>query len=165
MTFAPRTWVVGEVVSAALLNQEIASQFNSMFAAWTSYTPTWTAATSNPALGNGTLVGRYIKWGRTVLFHINLITGSTTTYGSGAYSFDVPATSANAGATFVGTAQLAAAARWAGQSLIIPNASTTTVFFSTNTTTTTLSPVTGTVPVTLASGNQMRITGAYEAAS
>lgn len=157
--------MVGEVVSAALMNQEIRDQFNSMFAAWTSYTPTWTAATTNPVLGNGTLVGRHIKWGRTLIYHINLIMGSTTTYGSGAYSFDLPATSANAGATFVGTAQLAAAARWAGQTLIIPNSSVTTLFFSTNTTTTTLSAMTGTVPVTLASGNQLRMTGLYETAA
>ncbi|MFM9542331.1 hypothetical protein [Streptomyces turgidiscabies] len=165
MTFAPRTWVVGEVVSAALLNQEIRDQFNTMFAAWTSYTPTWTAATSNPALGNGTLVGRYIKWGRTVLFHVNLVMGSTTTYGSGAYSFDVPATSANAGATFVGTAQLAATLRWAGQTLIIPNASVLTVFLSTSNANPTLTPMTGTAPVTLASTNQLRITGTYETAA
>lgn len=157
--------MVGEVVTAALLNQEIRDQFNAMFAAWTSYTPTWTAATTNPALGNGTLVGRYMKWGRSLLFHINLVTGSTTTYGSGAYSFDVPATSANAGATFVGAAQLAAAARWAGQTLIIPNAGSMTVFLSTSNANPTLAAMTGTAPVTLASGNQLRITGIYETAA
>jgi hypothetical protein len=156
---------VGEVVTAALMNQEIRDQFNSMFAAWTSYTPTWTAATTNPVLGNGTLVGRGIKWGRTQIYHINLVMGSTTTYGTGAYSFDVPATSANAGATLVGNAQLVAAARWAGQSLVTPNASTTTVFFSTNATTTTMTQMAGNAPVTLAAANQLRVTGIYETAA
>ncbi len=165
MTFAPRTWVVGEVVSAALLNQELRDQFNSMFAAWTSYTPTWTAATSNPVLGNGTLVGRHIKWGRTDIYDITLVMGSTTTYGSGGYSFDAPATSANAGTTFVGNVQLSAASRWAGQNLIIPNASTMTVFLSTSNANPTLTPMTGSTPVTLASTNQLRITGMYETAA
>lgn len=166
MTFAPRTWVVGEVVTAALLNQEIRDQINSMLAAWTSYTPTWTAATTNPVLGNGTLVGRYMKIGRTVQYHINLIPGSTTTFGSGGYSFDMPATSANAGASYVGTAQILAGSRWAGQNVISPNATTTSPFFSTNSTTTTLSQMSPTVPVNpLASGHQLRITGTYETAA
>src|SRR5690606_3571292 len=77
VTFTPRTWIVGEVVSAATMNQEIRDQFNSMFAAWTAYTPSWTASTSNPALGNGTITGRYMKYGRTVWASIKLTTGST----------------------------------------------------------------------------------------
>jgi hypothetical protein len=166
MTFAPRTWVVGEVVTAALMNQEIRDQINSMLAAWTSYTPTWTAATTNPVLGNGTLVGRYMKIGRTVQYHINLIPGSTTTFGAGGYSFDIPSTAANAGASYIGAAQLLAGTRWQGQNVISPSATTTSPFFSTNSTTSTLSQMSGTVPVNpLASGHQLRITGVYETAA
>ena len=165
MTFTPRTWVVGEVVAAATMNQEIRDQFNSMFAAWTSYTPAWTAATTNPVLGNGTLIGRYMKIGRTVLFHINLITGSTTTYGSGVYSFDLPAAAANAGAAMIGNAHLLAGSRWNGQLVISANAVTTSPFFPTNSTTTTTQQQTGTIPATLASGHQLRMTGIYEAAA
>lgn len=165
MTFAPRTWVVGEVVTAATLNQEIRDQINSMLAAWTSYTPTWTAATSNPVLGAGTLLGRYMKIGRTVLYHINLVTAADTTYGSGAYSFALPATSANVGCSYVGSSHLLAGTRWGGQNIVGPNVATTSPFFPTNSTTTTLSQQTPTVPATLASGHQVRMTGTYEAAA
>lgn len=165
MTFAPRTWVVGETVTAALMNQEIRDQVNSILAAWTSYTPTWTSSGTAPALGNGTLVGRHMKIGRTVHYQINLVMGSTTTYGTGNYSFDLPATSANVGASYIGNAHLLASTRWLGQTVISPNVTTTSPFFPTNSTTTTASFLQATVPVTLASGHQLRITGVYEAAS
>lgn len=165
MTTTPRTWVVGETVTAAMLNAEIKDQFNSMFAAWTSYTPNWTSSGTAPALGNGTLVGRYLKFGRTVNYQINLVTGATTTYGSGNYSFDLPAASANAGASYIGNAHLLAGTRWLGQNVVSPAASTTSPFFPTNATTTTASQLSGTVPVTLASTHQLRITGVYESAT
>ncbi|MET9517044.1 hypothetical protein [Streptomyces sp. NPDC002994] len=95
MTFTPRTWVVGETVSAAIMNQEIRDQFNSMFAAWTSFTPTWTGATTNPSLGNGTLVGRYMKIGRTCKVSMILTIGSTSTFGSGNLRLSLPFTGAS----------------------------------------------------------------------
>ncbi|MEU0393803.1 hypothetical protein ABZ208_13670 [Streptomyces sp. NPDC006208] len=166
MTFAPRTWVVGETVTAALMNQEIRDQINSVLAAWTSYTPTWTSAGTAPALGNGTLVGRYMKIGRTVIYQINLIAGSTTTFGTGGYSFELPATSANVGASFIGNAHLlSGSTRYVGQNVISPNVTTTSPFYPTNSTTTTTSQLTATVPFTLVSGASVRITGVYEAAS
>lgn len=98
MTFAPRTWVVGEIVAAATLNLEIRDQFNSFFGAWTTYTPSWIAeggGGTNPTLGNGTLAGRYMKVGRTVDWVMQLTWGSTTTAGGGAGSenwmFGLPA--------------------------------------------------------------------------
>jgi hypothetical protein len=165
VTFAPRTWVVGEVVSAALMNQEIRDQFNSIFAAWSTYTPNWTAATTAPVLGNGTLVGRYVKIGRTVIVHANLTMGSTTTYGSGGYSFDLPATASNAGAAYIGNAHLLGGTRWAGQLVIAPTATNTSPFFPTNTTTTNLAQMAAAAPVTLASTHQLRMTAVYEAAA
>ncbi|WP_371528369.1 hypothetical protein OG302_22265 [Streptomyces sp. NBC_01283] len=84
MTTTPRTWVVGEVVSAALLNAEIRDQFNSFFGAWTSWTPGWLAeGGAAPTIGNGTLTGRYLKIGRTVDWVLQLSWGSTTAAGGG----------------------------------------------------------------------------------
>jgi len=54
------------------------------------YTPTWTAVTTNPVLGNGILNGWYTKIGNTVTVNISLTMGSTTTYGNGVYSFSLP---------------------------------------------------------------------------
>ena len=92
MTTTPRTWVVGETVTAALMNQEIRDQFNSFLGGWTSYTPAWTATTTNPTLGNGTIVGRYLKIGRTCHVMLRLVIGSTTAAGSGSYRLSLPAT-------------------------------------------------------------------------
>lgn len=58
--------------------------------AWTSYTPTWTSNGTSPSLGNGTLVGLYKKIGRLVAVRIEFIVGSTSTEGSGVYSFALP---------------------------------------------------------------------------
>jgi hypothetical protein len=70
-------------------------------ATWTLYTPTWTGATTNPVLGNGTLSGAWTKHGKTITVRVNLKPGSTTTYGSGAWRFALPETAATV-AGFVG---------------------------------------------------------------
>lgn len=165
MTFAPRTWVVGETVTAAFLNAEIRDQFNSMFAAWTSYTPTWTSTGTAPALGNGTLVGRYMKVGRTVTAHVNLITGSTSTYGTGAYNFALPAQAANVGSSYIGSAHLLGVDRWNGQWIVSPNATIAGPAFpisATNTRTALMGPA---APEALAANAQLRMTTVYEAAT
>jgi hypothetical protein len=86
---APRTWVAGEVVTAALLNTHLRDNLLSL-GTWQTYTPAWTATTTNPALGNGTLTGRYSLTGNTVTWVIELLCGSTTTYGTGTYLFSTP---------------------------------------------------------------------------
>lgn len=165
MTFAPRTWIVGEVVSAATMNQEIRDQFNSMFAAWTAYTPTWTSTSTAPAIGNGTLTGRYMKIGRTVIVEINLIAGGTTTFGTGNYSFSLPVQSAASGIALVGAAQLLGGARWSGTLIISSAANTVSPFMPVSSTDTRCDFVTNTRPETLASNAQIRLLAVYEAAS
>ena len=59
---------------------------------WQSYTVSWTAATTNPAIGNGTLNGKYVQIGKIVTCNIYLLVGSTTTFGSGVYGFSLPKT-------------------------------------------------------------------------
>jgi hypothetical protein len=77
--------------------------------AWTTYTPIWTADTSNPALGDGVLTGRYKTIGKSVFFNIQVTTGTTTTYGSGDWQFGLPANAVDsnsvlAPATYVNSA-------------------------------------------------------------
>jgi len=60
------------------------------FTPWTVYTPIWTASVTNPTLGNGTLTGRYVAMGPTIVGEIRLAFGSTTTRGSGTYRFSLP---------------------------------------------------------------------------
>lgn len=59
-------------------------------AAWTSYTPAWTASTSNPSIGNGTLAGAYTTRGKIGFASIELVYNTTTNAGSGVYSFGLP---------------------------------------------------------------------------
>ncbi|MFI0484893.1 hypothetical protein [Actinomadura sp. 9N215] len=54
------------------------------------YTPAWTAVSSNPSLGNGAVVGRYKQWGKSVQVYARLTTGSTSSYGSGGYRLSLP---------------------------------------------------------------------------
>ncbi|MEN9417123.1 MAG: hypothetical protein RI988_743 [Pseudomonadota bacterium] len=54
------------------------------------YAVTWTGATTNPAIGNGTLSGHYSKQGRRVTVNLRLVCGSTTTFGSGGWFFSLP---------------------------------------------------------------------------
>lgn len=70
-----------------------------------SYTPTWTAASVNPTLGNGTLTGSYTRRGNLCLFTFCLTIGSTTNKGTGAWAFSLPFTAAT-GWSRLGVAQL-----------------------------------------------------------
>lgn len=63
--------------------------------AWTTYTPTWSTTGTAPAVGNGTLNGQYTLRGDECHVVINLIMGSTSTYGSGQFRFLMPFTAAS----------------------------------------------------------------------
>lgn len=89
---APRTWVAGETVTAALLNVHLRDNLNTFSDPWTAYTPTWTATTTNPTLGNGSIEGAYILVGRLVIWRMKVVFGSTTSVGSGLYQFTLPVT-------------------------------------------------------------------------
>lgn len=59
---------------------------------WTPYTPIWTASAGTPSIGNGSLTGAYRLVGHTLDFQVQLIGGSTTTYGTAgaSWSFSIP---------------------------------------------------------------------------
>lgn len=59
--------------------------------AWTTYTPTWTAPSVNPSLGNGLFMAAYLITGKSLKFRIHLTMGTTTTYGTGRWDFGLPA--------------------------------------------------------------------------
>lgn len=72
------------------------SELNSLNApGWTSYgSIAWSSSGTQPALGNGTLVGRYRRTSSSdlVIFEFRLTIGSTTTFGTGTYWISVPVT-------------------------------------------------------------------------
>jgi len=86
---------------------------------WQTFATTWRGGTTNPTLGNGTMLMRYIKIGKLVFIQLNLGTGTTTTYGAGNWSWSIPfppvsslagqttgsAVAAIGGTTYLGAAQ------------------------------------------------------------
>ena len=57
---------------------------------WAAYTPVWTASTTNPTLGNGSLIGRYCVVNKLCTMSVKLVIGSTTTLGTGNWAFSIP---------------------------------------------------------------------------
>lgn len=84
----------GAVASSKITYGNLSTAISNTLGTWTDYTPTWTAGTTNPTLGNGTIAGRYCQIGKIVWVEIILSIGSTTTVGSGQYRFSVPVTKA-----------------------------------------------------------------------
>lgn len=89
----PRTWVAGEIVTAAIGNIHWRDNLRVLSEAWPSYTPTWTG--TGFVIGNGTITGGRILAGKLCIGEIIATIGSTTTVGTGAYSFGLPATALN----------------------------------------------------------------------
>lgn len=59
----------------------------------TAYTPTWTADTTNPTIGNGTINGSYKRLGaggKLIYVQFQILFGSTTAYGNGVYAVALP---------------------------------------------------------------------------
>lgn len=75
------TFAAGEKITADKLNEG---------RTWQTYAVAWTAVTTNPSIGNGTLEGRYMQYGKLVVCEIGFAAGSTTNFGSGSWRFSVP---------------------------------------------------------------------------
>lgn len=87
---SPATWTAGTVLNAAQLNTQVRDNFKAIGDPWTAYVPQWLGATTNPVIGNGSIVAAYMQAGKLVHFRIRIVMGSTTTYGSGAWTFGLP---------------------------------------------------------------------------
>lgn len=80
----------GATVSTSSFGIPVANNLALIGGAMGTYTPAWTASTTNPVLNNGTIVGRFKQVDKMVDFTIDLTIGSTTTVGSGQYLFSLP---------------------------------------------------------------------------
>jgi len=141
--------------------------------AWRSWTPTLgvDGAGTAWALGNGTNSSRYLKVGRTVMCHLWLEFGSTSTFGTGALMFTLPvARTASEGANQdYGSARLidvGSAAPCEGQVKNSSNVANATLHaVDTAVSYGRLSAVTSTVPFTWASSDVVTASFIYEAAA
>jgi hypothetical protein len=161
----PRTWVVGEVVTAAELNAEVRDQWNDMLAAWVTYSPTWAGLS---VLGSSTANGRYKKVGRTVTGTAELTWGTSSSLGTGTITVTLPATAAtvagNLGWQTIGRYYDGAGSTWKTLIAYIASAGTTaTVYAIRQSDVGWVSP--GTAGYAWASGSTMRVEFDYESAS
>lgn len=142
-------------------HEKIAVALNALMtalgAAWTTYTPTWVSSGVQPVIGNGIMAGAYLQLGKTLFVRVVLIPGTTTTFGTGTYSFSLPpgcvsaaeqALAARLWDTSTGTAYEGAAGAGAASALL--NVVVGSAF------------VTPTSPFTLANGDNISITGVME---
>lgn len=163
--------VAGSGVQADLSAATAAQPF--LGPAWTSYTPTWTAVTTNPVIGNGNLDGHYIQYGKTVHFRISMTAGTTTTFGSGAWGFALPVAAKTGAFTNESMGSVAGLANHTGVSVItvvgnIVSAATGLQQNGVNdflmTPSNTGNGLNSTVPFTWASGDHLWLAGTYESA-
>lgn len=157
---SPRTWVAGEVVTAALLNTHLRDQLlelNGTASAWTAYTPTFTDLT----LGNGTLVAGYKQAGKSVMFRFRLTWGSTTVANANNTTFSLPVTGravALAGLLTVNMYDASATTSYTGTAPVASGASTATVSPHNSL------PLNAVRPFTWATSDVLDVGGVYEAA-
>jgi hypothetical protein len=126
---------------------------------WTAYTPVWTASSTNPTIGNGSITGAYAVFGKTVHFRIHVVNGSTTNEGSGNYSLTLPlAPIATQKWTFMGAIGTGINLMWGLAT------GTTSILLYAGTSSTTVARVTPSYPISFGSGDTMSINGTYEIA-
>jgi len=139
-----------------------AAQMNSV-SEWTSYTPQWTSSGTQPVIGDGVLLGKYLRINKFIMAEMTLITGGTTTFGTGQYRLSLPITAkaplwnyANAGMGRIFDAS-AVQAYWTA-ALFFAGATTYVAF------TTSFGTVTNTVPMTWGVSDELTVQVMYEAA-
>lgn len=131
---------------------------------WIAYTPAWTASTTNPTIGNGTIDGAYMKVGRMVTVRARILVGTTTTAGTGTYFVSVPfASSAATPAQLVNA--LFTDASTANFHRYVGNLPTSSSILQFPTGDGTVAQWGAASPVAPANGDTFIISGTYEAAS
>lgn len=132
---------------------------------WTTYTPTWSSTGTQPALGNGSIAGRYaVLPNKTIAFSAHLVTGGTSTYGTGNFRLSTPpgfnartteeqCVNAKAFDSSAGLAYIAQGNLGTGGVCLIQGASGASGV---------LQSMNATTPFTFATGDHLRCMGVYE---
>lgn len=157
---APVSPTATQKINKTFWDNEVYNRWVELYGSWTSYTPTWTGATTNPVLGNGTLDGGYRAIGKTIAIRIRLVIGSTTTLGSGLWSFSLPSGLAPAAVQTLGgfASNSSGSSRYALGAYLTAGAGVFRIAAADGT-----SGVSGTSPFAWANGDQLVLNGVYEA--
>lgn len=75
---------------AQVLSPPSSTPLADLWRPWQTYTPTWDAYTTPPAIGNGTITGAYRRLGTALEVRVTLTIGSTTNLGAGGWVFYLP---------------------------------------------------------------------------
>lgn len=153
----PRTWVDGEVETAAILNPEIRDAMTAIQAAWTAYTPTFTGPTST----SPTIVGKVNRIGKTIDFRASYTFGTTPTGAGTTVTLPVTALDLNwsAGDCYI----LSGGSKY--PLIGIPTSTTVlTLMTWSSVAGGAFAPLTATVPVTPVAGTILIVQGRFEAA-
>lgn len=161
----------GDVSGSKVVNADFSTIAGQPGGAWQSWTPTWTGATTNPVLGNGTLTATYLQIGKTVSWRLSLKIGSTTTTGSGLWSFSLPV---NAHAAMLPSSGLGSGiGTWYGEnpgtvgyggSVVLATASTMAMSYTNNTSTGAQAQIRNNLPAAWSTNWFVLASGSYEAA-
>lgn len=133
--------------------------------AWTAYTPTLTAVTTNPTLGTGgSATGRHVRIGNLMEVHATVVFGSSgVAAGSGAYRVALPVAT-QAAATILGTGMLYDSSAGQMKHITAILSSSTTVALYLGDAAAAAFEVTHANPWTWAANDQIWIKFSYEAA-
>jgi len=160
----PRTWVTGELVTAAELNQEIRDNINAVAplgaGAWTSFVPTLTQGAS---VANTVAYAKYFQIGKLTIAQVKLnVTGVGTATTNIGVTLPVPFTASGA-PRIIGDGWIYDASANSVYKAIIEITSTQGIFF--RPTTTTANDFLGSAAMTaaLASGDLVTYSAIYEA--
>lgn len=121
LTFAVNTdYTVANAAISAISYSHEASPVG--YPHYFAYTITWSTGGTQPAVGNGTLTGRLKIIGREATMVMELIMGSTTTFGTDTWRFSLPVTAANKVVDYQGSAYAldSGTAFWIGTALTTP---------------------------------------------
>lgn len=159
---APKTWAVGEVVTAANMNTHLRDNLKAIGDAWASWTPTWT----NITVGNGAVYAQERVSGKTTDFEIVLTFGSTTSV-TGAASVTLPVAPNGTARRAIDAVQYydnSAAQRFAGWGEYASSSNLVLLALNSGAATGLLTNLTATVPFTWAVGDIIAIRGTLESA-
>lgn len=132
---------------------ETGTKLNHIIIDRTLYTPVWTAASVNPSLGNGAISGIWSRQDRQIHVAVKVTMGSTTTFGTGAYSFSMPFSNAS-GEDYVGAVRaLDSGTEFRIGTAIMGNAASTVQLYFDST----AGQASPTIPFTWASGDTIHL--------
>lgn len=145
----------------AQIDPAAAIAISKLAGAYSSYVPVWASSGTAVALGNGTIAGSYLQVGKFVHGTVTLTFGTTTTFGTGAYTLTLPVAATgsalmpvgNVAALDAGIATYIGSAQWTSGVIVqLTNLAVPIVAY------------TPTVPFTFGSGDGIILNFSYQAA-